>query len=132
MEGLCTRAEFMEVFSRLGVRMSPRIVDAMFGKYGEDRTGRMPVDLVTAVLSSGNRIIAMEERRVGAYKAGDKAGYAFAGRIKYWPCRKGVYAPVQLGPGAHGEVRARPQGGPVPRVRLRVRWIEEHREQPVL
>jgi len=35
----------------------------MFGKYGEDRTGRMPVDLfVTAVLESRNRIIAMVGR----------------------------------------------------------------------
>ena len=112
VEGLCTRAEFMEVFSRLGVRMSPAIVDAMFGKYGEDRTGRMPVDLfVTAVLSSGNRIIAMEERRVGAYKAGDKAGYAFAGRIKYWPCRKGVYAPSNWDPALTARSARAPKAG---------------------
>jgi len=59
------------VFERLGVRLTPAEVDAMFGKYGEDRTGRIPVDLfVTAVLESRNRIIAMEERRVGAYIVG--------------------------------------------------------------
>ena len=112
VEGLCTRAEFMEVFSRLGARLSPAVVDAFFGKYGEDRTGRMPVDLfVTAVLSSGNRIIAMEERRVGAYKANDKSGYAFAGRIKYWPCRKGVYAPSNWDPALTARSARAPKAG---------------------
>ena len=89
----------MEVWDRLGTRLTPKVTDAFFAKYGEDRTGRMPVDLfVTAALESRNRIIAMEERRVGAYEAGAVRDYAFNGRIKYFPCRKGVYAPSAWDP----------------------------------
>jgi hypothetical protein len=110
--GLATRSEFTNVFDRLGVRLSPVEVTAMFGKYGEDRTGRMPVDLfVTAVLESNNRIIAMEERRVGAYKAGKRDDYAFNGRIKYFPCRKGVYAPTVWDPALAARSAKPPRAG---------------------
>ena len=110
--GLATRGEFSDVFDRLGVRLSPAEVSAMFGKYGEDRTGRMPVDLfVTAVLESRNRIIAMEERRVGAYKAGKREDYGFNGRIKYFPCRKGVYAPTDWDPALAARSAKPPKAG---------------------
>ena len=61
------------------MRITRAECDAMFAKYGEDRTGRMPVDLyVLAVLSSRNRIIALEDRQVGAYKVG--GDYSFRGK----------------------------------------------------
>ena len=69
--GLCSRSEFAEVWDRLGTRLTPKVTNAFFAKYGEDRTGRMPVDLfITAVLESRNRVLAMEEKRSGAYLAG--------------------------------------------------------------
>ena len=60
------RDEFAEVFDRLGTRLSPALVDAFFAKYGEDNTGRMPVDVfVVASLESRNRIIAKEDDTPG-------------------------------------------------------------------
>ena len=116
--GLCTRNEFMEVWDRLGTRLTPALVNAFFAKYGEDRTGRMPVDLfVTAALESRNRVIAKEDRRLGAYKAGETRDYSFSGRIKYFPCRKGVYAPTTWDPALAARSAKPPKEG------LSLEWV---------
>lgn len=97
--GLCSRNEFAEVWDRLGTKLTAKVTDAFFAKYGEDRTGRMPVDLfITACLESRNRVLAMEEKRTGAYEANNTKEYRFNGRIKYFPCRRGVYAPSAWDP----------------------------------
>jgi hypothetical protein len=51
------------------------------------------------------RHYTMEERRVGAYVAGRREDYGFNGRIKYFPCRKGVYAPTAWDPALVGRCR---------------------------
>ena len=116
--GLCARDEFAEVFDRLGTRLSPALVDAFFAKYGEDNTGRMPVDVfVVASLESRNRIIAKEDRRLGAYRAGDRKEYAFNGRVKYFPCRRGVYAPTTWDPALAARSAKPPKEG------LSLEWV---------
>eukprot|EP00854_Cymbomonas_tetramitiformis_P003095 gene3095-3928_t len=95
-KGLVNIQDFIQVCRSLGVsasRLGREEAHGFFLKYGTDKKGLLPYELFAcAILESPSRALGLENRRAGAYKVG--GDYTFKGRIKYFPCRKGVYTPT--------------------------------------
>uniref|UniRef100_A0A061QZA5 Echinoderm microtubule-associated 6 n=1 Tax=Tetraselmis sp. GSL018 TaxID=582737 RepID=A0A061QZA5_9CHLO len=88
------------VWFNLGVTVSPMDAAAVFNKYGQDKSGLMPVMVfVEALLVGASRYLVKRSDRVSRgnpFQAGGPG--AFDGEILYPQCRKGVYPPSNWDP----------------------------------
>lgn len=87
-------SELVDALSLLGIDIALSDAKALLHTVGTDKMGYAPSQLlVHQVLESPSRLMGLEDRRTGAFNPGERD---FHGRIKYWPCRRGVYTPSHL------------------------------------
>ncbi|KAK3262979.1 hypothetical protein CYMTET_28194, partial [Cymbomonas tetramitiformis] len=92
--GKVAKEDFVDVWRRLGVKLTVDEAGSFYNKYGQDRNGLMPVKVfMDGLLVGQSRLLGRAaDVQQGAYR--DPRNTEFKGKIIYPPCRKGVFAPT--------------------------------------